>query len=254
MDVLYPLAGLVVGLSMGLTGIGAGSIMTPLLIVFFRLPPTVAVHLSLVYASLTKVLGAWAHARSGNVDVRLVRRMLVGSVPGVLCGSGLVAYGVMTHPERVQSMLRHGIGWALLLAAVTMVFRPWWRTWSVMERLRTQAARWGLAPLACFGAGLVVGLTSIGSGSMFTPLLTHGTSLPSRRIVGTVLVHALIITAVGAVLHSWVTPLQWKVVALILLGSVPGVWLGSRLTLYVPERVLSGLVGGALLIAGLRMV
>ncbi len=254
MDFMYPWAGLAVGLLMGLTGIGAGSVMTPLLIVVFQTPPTVAVHLSLVYASVTKVFGAWAHVRSGNVDLPLIRRMLVGSVPGVLLGSALVAYGVIAYPERVQGLLRHGIGWALLLAYVTVVTRPWWQGRPAAGWIRAQVARWRLRPVACFGVGLLVGVTSIGSGSMFTPLLAHGTSLPSRRIVGTVLVHALLITAVGAAFHSWITPLHWKALGLILLGSVPGVLLGSRLTLHVPERVLSGLVGGALFIAGLRMV
>ncbi|GBC85033.1 hypothetical protein HRbin11_01474 [bacterium HR11] len=254
MDWMYPWAGLAVGLLMGLTGIGAGSIMTPLLIVVFGLPPTVAVHLSLVYASVTKVFGAWAHVRAGNVDLPLIRRMAVGSVPGVLLGSALVAYGALAHPERVQELLRHGIGWALLLASITVVARSWWQDRSVAVWIRAQAARWWLRPVACFGVGLLVGVTSIGSGSMFTPLLTHGTSLPSRRIVGTVLMHALLITAVGAFFHSRVTLLPWKALGLILIGSIPGVLIGSRLTLHVSERVLRGLVGGALLIAGLRMV
>lgn len=254
MDWMYPWAGLVVGLLIGLTGIGAGSIMTPLLIVVFGLPPTVAVHLSLVYASVTKVFGAWAHVRAGNVDLPLIRRMAVGSVPGVLLGSALVAYGVVAHPERVQGLLRHGVGWALLLASVTVVTRTWWQRRLAAGWIRAQAARWRLWPFVCFGVGLLVGVTSIGSGSMFTPLLTHGTSLPSRRIVGTVLVHALLITAVGAAFHSWITPFPWEAFSLILIGSIPGVLLGSRLTLHVPEGVLRGLVGGALFIAGLRMV
>ncbi|MCS7311718.1 MAG: sulfite exporter TauE/SafE family protein [Acidobacteria bacterium] len=254
MDWMYSWTGLAVGLLMGLTGIGADSIMTPLLIVVFGLPPTVAVHLSLVYASVTKVFGAWAHTRSGNVDLPLIRRMAVGSVPGVLLGSALVAYGAIAHPERVQGLLRHGIGWALLLASVTIVSRPWWQGRVTAAWIRTQAARWWLWPFVCFGAGMLVGVTSIGSGSMFTPLLAHGTSLPSRRIVGTVLVHALLITAAGAAFHSWVTPLDGRALGLILIGSIPGILLGSRLTLHVPEEVLRGLVGGALLIAGLRMV
>jgi uncharacterized membrane protein YfcA len=254
MEFLYPWAGLAVGFLMGLTGIGAGSVMTPLLIIVFQMPPTVAVHLSLVYASVTKVFGAWAHMRAGNVDFPLVRRMAIGSIPGVLLGSALVAYGVVAHPERIQALLRHGIGWALLLAAVTVLARPWWQGRPAVGWLRTQAVRWRLGPVVCFGVGLLVGVTSIGSGSMFTPLLVHGTSLPSRRIVGTVLVHALLITAVGAAFHSWITPLHGKALVLILLGSLPGVLLGSRLTLRVPERVLSGLIGGALLMAGLRMV
>lgn len=236
-----PVAGFVVGLLVGLTGMGGGAVMTPVLMLGLGLPPTVAVGTDLAYATLTKLAGAWQHGRQGTVDKRLVWQLALGSVPATLAAVALLGWlhrhaGTAT----VDAWLKRLIAAALLLATAVMLHRLLNRQHPARRRV-TSGGR--IVAIGALG-GLLVGLTSVGSGSLILALLVMATPLPAERLVGTDIAHATLLVGTAALAHLSLGYVDVAMAGALLIGSIPGVLLGSHLTLRVPRRALQfGLVG-----------
>jgi len=240
-DWLLPVYGLVVGLLVGLTGMGGGVLMTPLLMLGLGMPAAAAVGTDLAYSTVTKLAGTWQHWRQGTVDGRIVRALALGSVPATLAAVALLAWlqraGTV---EAVDEWLRRGIAVMLLVAAGLMLRRV------LLGRSLQAAVTAGAAPhptrrLVAIGVlgGFLVGLTSIGSGSLIIALLVMVVSLAPERLVGTDVAHACLLVGAAALAHALVLhDVNVLLAAKLLVGSVPGVLLGSRLTLWVPRRPL----------------
>lgn len=246
MDWSVSLAGFLVGSLIGMTGIGAGSLMAPLLILWFGVPPIQAVGSDLVFSAVTKLVGTVEHVRLRTVDFRAVAWMALTSIPATLLAVGALArFGTTPGVDRLILRL---MGIALIVAGVGLVGRALFhRTASAAPARR----RWLLGTGGAVLGGMV-GLTATGSGTIGTVLLSFATRLDARRVVGTVIVHAMLLTLVGALAHFALGSVRLGLAGSLLVGSIPGVVLGSRLTVRIPDVALRAALATLLITAGLR--
>lgn len=248
-DWLLPIYGLVVGMLVGLTGMGGGVLMTPLLVLGLGMPATAAVGTDLAYSAITKLAGTWQHWRQGTVDVRVVRALAIGSVPATLVAVATLFLLHSIDATAVDTLLERFIGVMLVVAAALMLQKLWRSRRGPADALPDHPMSYPTSKLIAIGAfgGFLVGLTSIGSGSLIIALLVITISLTPEKLVGTDVAHAFLLVGAAAIAHFIV--LQDVDVALagkLLVGSIPGVLIGSRLTVWVPRRPLQ--VGLAVLL------
>ncbi|WP_433203761.1 sulfite exporter TauE/SafE family protein [Dactylosporangium sp. CS-047395] len=243
MDPLLALAGLGVGVIVGLTGMGGGALMTPILVLFFGVPPLAAVSSDLAASAVMKPFGGWVHARRGSVNWALVRWLCLGSVPSAFLGVLLMR--AIGDGERVQDVVRIALGVALLLAVAGLVVKAMRKDRHGDGPAAAIAVR--PVPTVLLGAvgGLVVGMTSVGSGSLIIViLLALYPALRPRDLVGTDLVQAIPLVLAAALGHAFFGDLKLDLAAAVLIGSVPGVLIGARLS----SRAPAGVVRAALII------
>jgi uncharacterized membrane protein YfcA len=251
-------AGLAVGILVGLTGMGAGSLMTPILITVFGIPATTAVGSDLIYAAITKMFGAARHHQLKNVNKELGLWMGAGSVPAAILGV-FTLYEIFPRIGLdVNSVLLNLIGIVLVVVGITVAVRTFItvpRLWDA-SKLPTDGPlnqRHKILAL-CIGVvfGFILGLTSVGSGVFFGIALVTLFPLAARRVVGTDLFHAMLVTvAAGLATVAFGTP-NYSVVGSILIGSIPGILIGSHFTNRAPERVLRGTIALVLAASGLK--
>lgn len=227
--------GLLAGLLVGLTGMGGAALVTPMLVLLFGVPATAAVSSDLVASAVMKPVGAAVHAKHGTVHWRLVWWLSAGSIPGVLVGTW--AFAKVVAGTEAETVIRTWIGVVLLLAVAAMLARAW-----VSARARRKNGPPELhgphAPvkvvrtvLLGLVVGVLVGMTSVGSGSLvITTLLLLYPLLRPSVLVGTDLAQAVPMLAVGAIAHAGLGDVNWAVTASLLLGQIPGVWLGARMS------------------------
>ena len=245
LDLAYILAGFFVGTIVGLTGVGGGSLMTPLLIFFFGVKPYMAVGTDLLFAALTKLAGTVSFARQRIVPWRVVGLLSMGSIPAAL-GTIAVLRWVGPASQQVQSVMTTTLGGALLLTAASMSYK------AVRGK---QLPHWSLPIL--FGAliGVLVTLTSVGAGAIgVSVLLILYPLLPLPRIVAADVAYAVPLTLVAGLGHASLGSVDWSLLAKLLAGSLPGIWLGSRLTHRTPDRVIRSLLSLLLAWAGTKLV
>ena len=244
-DWLLPIYGLVVGILVGLTGMGGGVLMTPLLVLGLGMPATAAVGTDLVYSAVTKLAGAAQHWRQGTVDMRVVRAMGAGSIPASVAAVGALVWLQGENAHLVEELLTRLIGIMLIVAAFLMLRRVLFghKLGLTTEALTTYPTG-RLMAIGVFG-GFLVGLTSIGSGSLIIALLVMTVALKPEMLVGTDVAHAFLLVGAAALAHLFfLNDIDFLLAAKLLVGSIPGVLLGSRLALRVPRRPLQiGLAG-----------
>ena len=254
MDPLAILTGFGVGAIVGMTGVGGGSLMTPLMISLFGLPPAVAIGTDLWFAGLTKISGSLAHWRQHNIDARILRLLLTGSIPASLATIASMHLTGIT--KAWSSALTLALGIALLLTAVVVFFGPaWQRIGTRLEHWipEQRKAPWTLA--AGVLLGVLVSLSSIGAGAVgATLILLLHPRLPTRRLVGTDIAHAVPLTLVAGLGHASLGHVEWSLLATLLVGSIPGIWIGAQLTRRMTERLVRGLLCAALLMAGTKVL
>ena len=243
MDPVVVLFGLGVGVLIGLTGIGGGSLMTPLLILVVGVNPIVAIGTDLAYGAVTKTVGGWRHLRKGTVDLGVSKWLAFGSVPGALTGVALL--------ERLNldvTAVLALVAVALLVVSVVVLVRAVVAI-SPRERLQVPLDGRAKATAVAVGAvlGLVLGLTSVGSGALIGPALILLFRLTPVRVVGTDVFHAAILLWAAGLAHWIGGNVDFALMCMILLGSLPGVWLGTALVSRVPAGVLRPLLGCVLL-------
>lgn len=254
MDWIAILAGFAVGAIVGMTGVGGGSLMTPLLIGVFKLNPAVAIGTDLWFAALTKTGGAVAHARHGHVDWRITRLLLWGSLPAAL---GTIALMHATGITRGwASALTFSLGIALLLTAVVVFYRQAWLSVGLkLERWLPEHHKPALTITSGALLGVLVTLSSIGAGALgATLILLLYPRLGAHRLVGTDIAHAVPLTLVAGVGHATLGHVNWGLLAALLIGSLPGIWLGAQLTRRMPEGIVRGLLCASLVTAGVKVL
>ncbi|MEU0558849.1 sulfite exporter TauE/SafE family protein [Dactylosporangium sp. NPDC006015] len=242
MDPVMALAGLGVGIVVGLTGMGGGALMTPILVLFFGIPPLAAVSSDLAASAVMKPFGGWVHARRGTVNWSLVRWLCLGSVPSAF--AGVLLMRALGDGEQVQDIVRVALGIALLLAVVGLLLKSYKSGKSEKSEVPLKVRP---VPTALLGAvgGLVVGMTSVGSGSLIIViLLALYPMLRPNDLVGTDLVQAIPLVAAAALGHAIFGDLKLDLAAAVLIGSIPGVLIGARLS----SRAPAGVVRAALVI------
>jgi uncharacterized membrane protein YfcA len=255
-DPYIVLGSAIVGLLVGMTGAGGGALMTPMLILLFGVKPSTAISSDLVAAVLMRPIGAAVHMRAGTVNFRLVRWMVLGSVPAAFLGAYLLK--LMGHSKGAQTNIERALGIALLVGAAAMALR------FVLDR-RAGNTRQGRVsevaprPLITFligvTGGLIVGITSVGSGSLMIVLMLFAYPLLSaNQLVGTDLTQAVPLTlaaALGALVFGHV---EFGITGSLILGSVPAVFVGSLLSSTVPDRFVRPAIAFVILASGLKYV
>jgi len=251
------LIGLLVGGLVGLTGLGGGILMLPFLILGLGVPPIVAVGSDLVFSFVTKIGGAVVHWRHGHVDWELALTMAVGSIPGALVGVAFLAHLRVVHGNEVNDILRTLIGVLLIVIPLLLMVQAWLQrpdSKTLRERLPRWVNRYNGGILTGFVGGVLVGMTSVGSGSVIMLLLLLFYKRPPMVLVGTDIFHAVLLTGVTGLAHVGLGTVNFGLVGWLLIGSIPGVLLGSQFTSVVPAVWLRRVLLVLLIVVGIRMV
>jgi uncharacterized membrane protein YfcA len=263
-DTMLALAAFGIGIVVGLTGMGGGALMTPVLVLFFNIPPLTAVSSDLVASAVMKPVGSVVHLRRGTVHLGLVRWLCIGSVPGAF--SGVLLARALGRGEAVQEIIRLALGIALLLAAIGLIVRAYLRLLEHARRRDGRAAplpegppRVDIRPLPTIvlGAlgGLVVGITSVGSGSLIIiALMALYPRLTANELVGTDLLQAVPLVASAALGHILFGDFQMDLTTSLLLGCIPGVWLGAHLSARAPGGLVRRALAFVLLASALKLL
>lgn len=259
MDIAYIVSGLSVGFLVGLTGVGGGSLMTPLLVFLFGFAPTTAVGTDLLFAAITKTGGVWVHhTNHRSVEWKVVGLLAAGSLPAAVTVIYLLErFGSQ---KDIASLLTHTLGVALILTALALLLRNRLMKASLeydANDPQHHLTRWS-APLTVV-TGLVLGvlvtLSSVGAGALGTvALLMLYPRLPTVKIVGTDLAHAIPLTAVAGLGHLHMGNVNFDLLGSLLIGSLPGIYLGSLLSARIPEYVLRPVLASVLLLIGVKFV
>jgi hypothetical protein len=238
MDPIVALAGLLVGFVVGLTGMGGGALMTPILVLLFKIEPLAAVSSDIVASMIMKPIGGGIHFKRGSVNKELVKWLVMGSIPSAFLG--VVLLKTLGHGAELQGIVKSALGCALLVVAIGLVVRP------LLVRARKPGE--SMAPLVVkklptlligVAGGLIVGLTSVGSGSlMIIMLLMLYPSFKLSELVGTDLVQAVPLVASAALGHVLFGDFKFALTASILIGAIPGVFLGAQLSSRAPDSVI----------------
>jgi uncharacterized membrane protein YfcA len=258
MDPLIVLFGLGVGLLVGTTGVGGGSVMTPLLIVVFGIKPVLAVGTDLAYGAITKTVGGLQHLRQHTVSIRVALWLAVGSIPGAIGGVIVLDRLHSAYGDDFDSAVMVAVAIAVLLTAGVMFVRSLFMP-KVLERERDDIDPFETRhKIAAVGIGLsvgfVLGVTSVGSGALIAVGLILIYRLSPHRVVGTDVVHAALLLWVAGLAHWFSGNVDFVLMGNILLGSVPGVYLGSRLSGRLPALGLRLMLGTVLLAAALGLL
>ena len=258
MEWAYTLSGLAVGFIVGLTGVGGGSLMTPLLVMAFHINPATAVGTDLLYAAITKAGGVWVHGRAKRIEWRIVGWLAAGSIPAALLTvAGLKALGLES--EHFSALITGTLGFALILTALALIFKE--RLLRVARSRGPALPDWrekGLVPATvATGAvlGVLVTLSSVGAGAIgVVVLLILYPRLPTARIIGSDIAHAVPLTLAAGLGHLYMGTVNFGLLGSLLLGSLPGIYLGSHLGGRIPERVLRPALAAMLVIVGGKLV
>jgi hypothetical protein len=263
LDLPLAVGGLLVGIVVGLTGMGGGALMTPMLVFFFGINPLTAISSDLVVSLFMKPAGALVHLRRGTVDLRLVGWLCLGSVPGALAGSWFID---LMPAGDLDDALKRILGVALLVSTTGLVTRAFLRMWRDRLPLGEGPAAPAAPrppvtirplPLVVLGvvAGVMVGLTSVGSGSIvIVALLFLFPALRASQLVGTDLVQAIPLVGAAVAGHLLFGSVSLEVAASLLIGAVPGAWLGAQASTRAPGGVIRRALAVLLLASGLRLV
>ena len=257
MDPAIIVFGLGVGLLVGITGMGGGSLMTPLLILAVGVKPVVAVGTDLAYGAVTKTLGGWRHFRKGTVFPRLALWLAVGSCPGALLGVWLLDKLREAAGDDFDTFMLIAIGGALLLTGALVLLRALAISdHAARERgaFRMQTRHKAAAVALGGSVGFVLGITSAGSGTLIGIGLILGFRLSPHRVVGTDVAHAAVLLWVAAAAHLVSGNIDWGLAGNILIGSLPGVWVGTNLATRVPKNALRAALGVVLLASALALL
>ena len=246
----FSLAGLLVGILVGMTGMGGGSLMTPILIIVFGFNAKVAVGTDILHGAVFKSFGAVRHRMLGTVHARLALWMFVGSGPLSLLGVE-VANRIGTHN---MSGLQQIVGFALIAGGAGWLIKTFITGRSSDAPFLLARRDKVIAVLIGAGCGFVVGLTSVGSGTFFGLFMLLVYPLTAQKIVGTDMFHAAALLWVAGISHLIHNDVDKHAMAWLLVGSIPGVLLGSRLSVKLPEKALRPVLAGVLLLSGLKMI
>jgi uncharacterized membrane protein YfcA len=258
MDPLIVVFGLGVGVLIGLTGVGGGSLMTPLLLITGGYSPVVAIGTDLAYGAITKTVGGWRHLDAGHVDLRLSWYLAAGSVPGSILGVITVNRLQAEYGEDFEPYLLGAVAVALMFASAAILYRALFRPGLVAKERESALLQRRISKVGtiAIGAtlGFVLGLTSVGSGALIGLVLILLYKLSPRRVVGTDVFHAAVLLWTAGIAHGISGNVDFGLMGTILVGSLPGVWIGTALVPYVPVVGLRYTLGIVLAAASLGVM
>jgi len=262
MDIGYILSGFAVGVLVGITGVGGGSLMTPLLVFLFGFKPAVAVGTDLLFAAITKTAGVWVHhGKHGSVDWRIVGLLSLGSLPSALVTIFVIRHLVSLGKE-TSGLITYSLGIALILTAVALLIKSYLarHTERPVENGTVSTGRFTMMQIpAVILTGVVLGslvtLSSVGAGALGTiAILFLYPKMSTLKVVGTDLAHAIPLTTVAGIGHLSLGHVDFVLLGSLLIGSVPGIWIGSHVSAKIPEKVLRPILASILMLIGLKFV
>jgi uncharacterized membrane protein YfcA len=258
MDWMHTVAGFIVGIVVGMTGVGGGALMTPVLILMFGVSPALAVGTDLWFAAITKTVGGFVHNKRGSVDWQVLRRLCLGSLPT----AGLTLYWLYANGigQLKQGPILTALGCVLVLTAIAIIFKKKTQAWGA--KLRSKAPvqfmrlQPGLTVLAGSILGLLVTLTSVGGGALGIVMLVflYPQRLTPARLVGTDIVHAIPLAVIAGTGYLWMGNLDLLLLTNLLSGSIPGIIIGSRLSAKFSEVQLRIAIAVILTIVGCKLL
>jgi uncharacterized membrane protein YfcA len=251
----YSLSGFMVGALVGMTGVGGGSLMTPILILLFGFYPTTAVGTDLLFATVTKTVGTTVHRAKGTIEWRIVRLLASGSLPAALAALAVLA-SIGTPSPAVSRIITTTLGIALLLTAIAVLFRTRIAAWAHRRGRHVSPTR---AAIGTVILGLILGaavtFSSVGAGAIgVTALIILYPALPTSRIVGTDIAHAVPLTLISGLGHLLLGSVNLTMLGALLLGSIPGVIVGSLTLARTNDRVIRVVLAIVLLIVTIRLL
>ncbi|GGX31848.1 sulfite exporter TauE/SafE family protein [Undibacterium squillarum] len=244
MTVTYVISGFAVGLLVGLTGVGGGSLMTPLLTLLFGVSPSVAVGTDLAFASITKSAGTLTHRLRNTVEWRVVRLLCIGALPAALLATlALKELGAVS--KEIGQIIRYCIAISVLLTVVAILFRAKMLAWlNAHPEKQLQGRALDIATITTGAVlGVLVTISSIGAGAIgATILVMLYPRMSPAHIAGTDIAYAVPLTAIAAIGHWWLGSINWELLGTLLIGSLPGITIGALAAKAVPEKLLRGLL------------
>lgn len=254
MEIGYIVAGFVVGLLVGLTGVGGGSLMTPILLLIFHIKPAVAVGTDLLYASITKSVGIFAHGKLGNIDWRIVKHLAYGSMPASIATIFFLRTIDVESTDAIAT-IKFWLGVALIITSVAVLLRG-----KLMELVAKD--RWipeQYVPTLTVVLGVILGalvtLTSVGAGALgVTALILLYPKEKITTIVGSDIAHAVPLTLVAGIGHATLGTINYSLLGTLLIGSIPGIYIGSHLSAKVAEHWVRIALAAILIFVGLKLI
>lgn len=250
LDFTYILSGAAVGFIIGLTGVGGGSLMTPLLVLGFNVQPAIAVGTDLLYAAITKSGGIWTHHKLKNVDWSIVKKLSLGSIPGSI-GCIIVIQYVGIADEAFEELISITLGFMLILTSAAILFKE-----TLSKRLRRKQDYTPSTKLiVTLGVvlGLLVTISSVGAGAIGGAiLLLLYPRLSTRRIIGTDIAHAVPLTAMAGLGHLQLGHIDFNLLLSLIIGSLPAIYIGTMVGEKLPEKLLKYMLASILLLIGIK--
>lgn len=257
MDIAYTIIGFLVGFVVGLTGVGGGSLMTPILVLGFSISPAIAVGTDLLYASVTKSTGIFVHHAKKTINWDIVKLLSAGSIPSV-CLSIFILKNMLASGINYEYVITNTLSIALILTSLVLLFKGQIQKLSQKEQLSKikKLHKKLRKPLTIFSGALIgflVTLSSVGAGALGAAILLF--LYPRMRtisVVGTDLAHAVPITAIAGLGHAHLGTVDYTLLGSLLIGSIPGIYLGSNLGVHLPEKIMRPVLASLLLMIGIR--
>ena len=254
MEFGYIVAGFVVGFLVGLTGVGGGSLMTPILLLFFHIKPAVAVGTDLLYASITKSVGIFAHGKLGNIDWRMVKLLAFGSIPASFA-TIILLRTMDVESESAIATIKFWLGVALIITSVAVLLRGKLMELVVKDRWIPEAYVPALTVILGVVLGALVTLTSVGAGALgVTALILLYPKEKITTIVGSDIAHAVPLTLVAGLGHATLGTINYPLLGTLLIGSIPGIYIGSHLSAKVAEHWVRIALAGILIFVGFKLI
>ncbi|OBV40618.1 sulfite exporter TauE/SafE family protein [Janthinobacterium psychrotolerans] len=256
MTLSYIVSGFAVGLLVGMTGVGGGSLMTPLLTLLFGVSPSVAVGTDLAFASITKSAGTLTHRLRGTIRWDIVKRLCIGALPAAVVSTlALKSFGTVS-PE-IGQIIRYSIAGSVLLTVVALIFKGRMLNWiNAHPEKQLQGNKLAAATIISGAVlGVLVTVSSIGAGAIGATLLVMlYPRMSSAEVAGTDIAYAVPLTAIAALGHWWLGSIHWELLISLLIGSLPGITLGSWVARSVPEKFLRVLLAMTLTTVAVKLI
>ncbi|WHY83854.1 sulfite exporter TauE/SafE family protein [Neobacillus novalis] len=246
--------GLLIGFMVGLTGVGGAALLTPVLILL-GISPSIAVGTDLVYNSITKFFGSFQHWRQKTINLKLVKYLAIGSIPSAICAVGILhLFDSFFHNE--EQVIKHALGYVLILVALTTLIKTFMKNKLEWNRLQLKSIYEKRSLTIAIGAilGFIVGLTSIGSGSLFALAMLYLFRMSPSELVGTDITHAFLLVSAAGMMHAGIGNVDYLLMLNLLVGSIPGVILGSTLSSKLPAKPLRTIMALMILVSGFKLI
>lgn len=246
--------GFLIGFMVGLTGVGGAALLTPILILM-GISPSIAVGTDLVYNSITKLFGSFQHWRQKTINLTLVKYLAIGSIPSAICAVCILhLFDSFFHNQEV--VIKHALGYVLILVALTTLFKTFMKNkleWNPFQKKPIHEKR-GLTIVIGVILGFIVGLTSIGSGSLFALAMIYLYRLRPSELVGTDIAHAFLLVTAAGIMHAGIGNVDYLLMFNLIMGSIPGVLIGSTLSSKLPAKPLRTIMAVMILISGFKLI